>query len=238
MKRVQLYSGGLDSVALRHLWRPDTLLYVDWGGRYCAPERARLPAGTWVVELPLARWEREDTVLPLRNLFFVAVAAESWPGEDLEVALGSVDGDQVLDQAPRFAQLASGLLTYLWGPQKWTAGRTVQVVQPLRPMSKDKMVAAYLRAGGDPGALVASYSCHQAPAEGTCGACVACCSRWVALKVNGIDTEPDCTAYCEAHYLPRALAGEPGYVPAAAVAAALGRADIAFPPVVPWGRHV
>ena len=72
MKKVQLYSGGLDSVCLAHQWQPDSLLYVDWGGAYCQHERAHLPPGTWVVELPLARWERPDTVLPLRNLFFAA----------------------------------------------------------------------------------------------------------------------------------------------------------------------
>ena len=51
MKTVLLYSGGMDSAALRFLHMPDVLLYVDLGTEYSSWERSHLPAGTIILEL-------------------------------------------------------------------------------------------------------------------------------------------------------------------------------------------
>ena len=37
MKKVQLYSGGLDSYIISRLWKPDVKLYFDYG----IPKRGR-----------------------------------------------------------------------------------------------------------------------------------------------------------------------------------------------------
>ena len=43
MKKVLLYSGGMDSWLISHLWKPDVKLYIDTGSSYAAEERRRLP---------------------------------------------------------------------------------------------------------------------------------------------------------------------------------------------------
>lgn len=214
MRKVLLYSGGVDSVCLRHLWQPDVLLHVDYGGRYSALERSMLPAGAEVIEHQLGQYERPDAVLPLRNLFLVALATMHYQKGDLLIALGSMAGDRIRDNQAPFASMASEMLTYLWGRQWWHAGRQVAVVQPLHGYGKDEAVREYLAAGGEPAQLQATTSCYTPRNDRPCGECEPCANRWVALAANGISSAPDCRAYVERHELPR--------MRAEAVLAALG----------------
>jgi hypothetical protein len=75
MRSVLLFSGGMDSYAARMLYEPDVLLYVDAGTRYADAELRRLPEETIVVDMRvLNTFGVVDDIIPLRNLFFVAVA--------------------------------------------------------------------------------------------------------------------------------------------------------------------
>ena len=123
MKKVLLYSGGMDSWLISHLWKPDVKLYIDTGSSYAAEERRRLPPDITIEHLDLNRFERADKIIPLRNLFFVMLA--SYYGD--KICLGATYGDRVLDKSVIFAQKASGLLSYLYQPQHWTEGRRISV---------------------------------------------------------------------------------------------------------------
>jgi 7-cyano-7-deazaguanine synthase len=97
MRSVLLFSGGMDSYAARMLYEPDVLLYVDAGTRYADAELRRLPEETIVVDMRvLNTFGVVDDIIPLRNLFFVAVAAllsylwqkQHWTeGKTIEVAM-------------------------------------------------------------------------------------------------------------------------------------------------------
>ena len=72
-KKVLLYSGGMDSWLIDKLWKPDIRLYVDMNTRYSKEEMKRLPDDTIIERLDLSKWEREDKIIPLRNMYSVWV---------------------------------------------------------------------------------------------------------------------------------------------------------------------
>lgn len=198
-KRVLLYSGGMDSVALAMLWAPHARVYVDLGTDYGLIERERVAKHLDVrlVNLPLFEFDRADSVfpdradhiIPLRNLMLVCVAAQLFPEEDVEVALAATKGDRVLDKSEEFAERTTELLRFLWAPQHWTKGRNVSVVLPVKQFTKRMLVEAIAMAGDR--TLVEelaheSFSCY-APDHlgGECGVCKPCVRKWVGFAAAG-----------------------------------------------------
>lgn len=182
MTKVLLYSGGMDSVAMDLLWQPDVRVYVDMGTAYTPAERSRVPADVEVVHLPLAQWERPDGIIPLRNLMLVCVAAQYG---DI-VGMAATAGDKVLDKSVQFAEMTSGLLSFLWSPQSWTPGEPRTVVLPLKGMTKREIVRKVAEDYGADGvaALAGSWSCYGAGPD-ECGVCKPCTRKWVAFAANG-----------------------------------------------------
>ena len=109
-KKVLLYSGGMDSWLIDKLWKPDIRLYVDMNTRYSKEEMKRLPDDTIIERLDLSKWEREDKIIPLRNMYLIGIATNY--GD--EICLGATAGDRVLDKSPVFAELYEDLLGYLY----------------------------------------------------------------------------------------------------------------------------
>lgn len=186
--KVLLYSGGMDSMILDYLHKPDVLLYIDIGGRYTDKELAALrrtgadaSERLEIVSLPLGRFERPDLKVPCRNAIFALVA--SIYGDT--VYLGATAGDRTADKSPEYAKAMGGLFDVIWQKQVWTPKRKVRVVMPLRKWTKTQCVREYLRQGGQEARLVAAPSCYDAEA-GHCGACNPCMRKWVAFKNNGL----------------------------------------------------
>ena len=209
MTKVLLYSGGMDSYALRHLWKPDLSLYVNLETEYSKVELAKLDNRTIVVNFPgLQSLERPDKIIPLRNLFLVAIAAQY--GQT--IALAATAGDRVLDKSYRFASKASGVLTLLMNDY-WSDRRgDYEVVLPVKSLTKRQLVEAFINAGGDPLELAErSFSCYTPTRElKPCGQCKPCFRKWVAFKLNGFDTEPNAKPYIEAEILPLIRGGRYG----------------------------
>lgn len=209
MSKVLLYSGGLDSFALRHLWKPDVSLYVNLGTDYSLVEMAKLDRDVPIVDFPgLLTFERPDKIIPLRNLFLIGIAAQFGN----EIALAATAGDRVLDKSFRFASQAGAILTLLMNDY-WSDQRgDYEVVLPVKDLTKRQLVAEYLRAGGDPHELAeGSFSCYTPTAElQACGRCKPCFRKWVAFKLNGFEIEPDSKPYIEAEILPQIIAGHYG----------------------------
>lgn len=196
-KTVLLFSGGMDSLIAAWLLKPDILLMLWHGQRYEGVEArglaslrraSLLPEGPCLMEsraLSLGEFEREDAIIPLRNLLFVAIAAQY--GEDVYMA--AVSGDRSLDKSPEFFRRSGDLLTYLFGEQHWCVARDVRVHAPYLAQTKTEMVRQYLAAGCPAEALLASTSCYDLAevrmARG-CGTCKPCFRKWVALRNNGI----------------------------------------------------
>ena len=122
MKKVLLYSGGMDSWLMSKLWNPDVKLYVDMKTRYSENELRKIKEDgddVTVVEFPLGQWERDDAIIPLRNLYLCMVACNVTGSEDVEILIGATAGDRVLDKSYEFVDKANDILNYLYTPQHW-----------------------------------------------------------------------------------------------------------------------
>lgn len=191
----------MDSWLISKLWKPDVKLYVVMDTRYTKNELDKiynLPASEQenlkVVTFPLGQYEREDAIIPLRNMYLAMVACNEYPGEDLEICLGATAGDRVLDKSPEFVEKANDLLNYLYQPQHWIpSGRKVKVCIDFKSKTKTQLLKMYLEQGGDIGeAFGQSFSCYNPDENGNeCWQCKPCFRKFIAFYLNGFTFLPE-----------------------------------------------
>lgn len=182
-KKVLLYSGGVDSWLIDKLWKPDVKLYVDIGTNTSKGEIERLPKDVVVAKLrDLHLLERkEDFILPLRNLYLIAMATNY--GD--EICLGANATDATLDKTDEFAEKMTDLLTYMYQPQKWTPGRKIDVVVPFRKYTKGQLLKEYINQGGDiRKAYEETWTCFTPNGDTECHSCRACFLKFMAFVEN------------------------------------------------------
>jgi 7-cyano-7-deazaguanine synthase in queuosine biosynthesis len=183
MSRVLLYSGGLDSWLINHLWNPDVKLYIDLGTKASKTEIEHLPSDVIIEKFDLIKHEAvdRDFYLPMRNLFLVTLA--SYYGE--EICLGAEANDIHLDNNGEFAVRASSLLSYLASEE----GRTIKVVTPFSKLTKTDMLQAYVKQGGSlDKAFKESFSCYSPFHGKECKVCSSCTRKLEAFKQLGYET--------------------------------------------------
>ena len=212
MKKVLLYSGGMDSWLIDKIWKPDIKLYIDIKGQYSKEEISRLPKDVIIETLPLGKYEREDKIIPMRNLFFVTLA--SLYGE--EICLGATAGDRVLDKSIPFGEKVSDLLSYLWQEQHWTKERKIKINLDFKNYSKVELLKLYKKQGGDlEKAFKETFSCYYPRNNGQeCWACKPCFRKAVAFTIVGLDIGKEkakrVIRYIEVEILPQIKAGTYG----------------------------
>ena len=212
MKKVLLYSGGMDSWLIDKIWKPDVKLYIDINGEYSKEEIKRLPKDVIVEKLDLGRFEREDKIIPMRNLFFVTLA--SLYGE--EICLGATAGDRVLDKSIEFKNKTEDLLSYLWQPQHWTPGKEIKINLDFKKNTKLDLLLKYKELGGDlDTAFKETFSCYYPRYSGEeCWACKPCFRKVVAFVLAGYKIEDKIknrvVRYIEQEILPQIKIGENG----------------------------
>ena len=185
-KSVLLYSGGMDSLIIDHLLKPDVLLNISMNSAYDARERESFPDKEIVFldnVIDLGRYERDDAIIPNRNAHLVLLASHY--GET--IWLGSVHGDRSFDKDEAFYGHMETLLNHMWQEQHWTEERNFTISSPFKDRTKTDLVDEYLLKGGTAEELLQSYSCYEGR-EKHCGHCKACFRKWVALENNGITT--------------------------------------------------
>lgn len=187
---VLLFSGGMDSLIASRMFPRAIKLYIEVGSAYEEKEIAfinRTPtlANSVIFDrrLRLSDMERQDAIIPARNLFLVAIASF----HSSEVILSSVNGDGSTDKDQTFADFCTSLLTHIYSPPHFPAGVITRVSLPLKHMSKPELVKWYVSNDGDVALLQDSVSCYH-PHYEQCGTCKACIRKWVALESNGIPT--------------------------------------------------
>ena len=186
-RTVQLYGGGIDSVCIAHIHKPDVKVFFDLGTPENRFERQRaIDAGAIVDDrLFLGDQVLENKILPARNLVLVALA--SYYGNT--ILLGSTAGDTTRDKDATFLFQTTQLLDHILGhdPDKALPfhARGLSVVAPALHLTKTQLVARYLATGGDPSVLINSRSCYSSD-EHECGVCRSCVRKFVALKLNGL----------------------------------------------------
>ena len=175
MKKVLLYSGGMDSYIINYLWKPDVKLYIDYGTEQTKEERKRLPNDVIIKEIDLSQYVENDGIntIPLRNLLFANIAINYG---DI-VALGGVKDDLHYDKTKRFARRATRLFNSVLSREK--SKRKVKIVVPYRNYTKKELVQMYISKGGDIQKLkTESWSCHFPKEENKeCGECIPCIKK-------------------------------------------------------------
>ena len=185
-KSVLLYSGGMDSLMIDYLLKPDVLLNISMNSNYDTRERESFPDKEIIFlddVIDLSRYERDDAIVPNRNAHLVLLASHY--GET--IWLGSVSGDRSFDKDQEFYMHMETLLNHMWQTQHWTEERRFEIYSPFKDRTKTDLVDEYLMKGGTEESLLKSYSCYEGE-EKHCGHCKACFRKWVALENNGIIT--------------------------------------------------
>lgn len=188
MKKVLLYSGGLDSWLISQIWKPDMRLYVNMHTEYSQQEIDRLPQDVKVVDFPLGRFSLPNSIIPLRNMYLYMVACNVTGFEDAEICLGALNGDRINDKSLRFIDLLNPVLSFLYEPQQSQPGRKVRLVMPYKENSKRELLNMYVAAGGTlREAWEQTFSCYH-PKEGRpCLSCKACFRKAIPFIVAGMD---------------------------------------------------
>lgn len=216
MKKILLYSGGSDSWLINKLWKPDVRVYVDMKTRYSEQEMKKLDKDVKIIEFPLGKYEREDAIIPLRNLYLPMVICNEFPEDDLDICLGATAGDRVLDKSFVFADSASALLTYLYSPQHWIPnGRRIHINIDYKNFTKTQLLKMFIEQGGDINeAFNYSFSCYN-PVDGKeCWQCKPCFRKFVSFALNGMKFEKEVVetviAYIRKEIMPLILNGTYG----------------------------
>ncbi|WP_051102660.1 7-cyano-7-deazaguanine synthase [Parafrankia elaeagni] len=185
MSDVLLFSAGLDSFPAWHYLDKPPALYFDLGHRYRDQERAAITAlvdrcGVEVSvsrELDLSRWEADDAIIPLRNVYLAMLAANRAE----RIWCVGVKGDATADKSPQAFRRISQMITDL-------SGRPVWLDSPFWQMTKTEIVAWYLGQGLPAGDLLLTFSCSRTDSLAVhCGQCSSCLRRWISLVNNGVD---------------------------------------------------
>lgn len=178
MKKILLYSGGMDSWLMNKLWKPDVLVYVDLKGRYNKQEIAHLPENCNILDFDLSKYERPDKIIPLRNLFLVMLAVINYADEEgAEVLLGATAGDRVLDKSLIFAEKTSDLLTYLYQSQWWNPiAKKIKISLEYKDKTKMDLIKMFQEQGGTVEEVWnESFSCYEPGENGeVCYSCKPC----------------------------------------------------------------
>ena len=192
-KTVLLFSGGMDCLCVNYLFKPDVLLHIDYGGKYSKQEKESIKKLIEVgaidkdklIEIDIGDWlgkmERDDLIIPDRNVYLVTLAARY--GE--RIYLASVAGDRSFDKDKEFYDKMSLLLSHTNNKQHWSERRQIIVTSPVKDITKNQMLHTFLERGGNPKWLLESYSCY-AGEDKPCGLCKPCLRKAIALHINKI----------------------------------------------------
>lgn len=184
MKKVLLYSGGLDSWLIDKLWNPDLKLYIDIEGRYSNEEIKRLPEDVKVIKFPLGEYEQPSAFIPMRNLYFLMLGSNY--GDN--ICLGATEGDKgSKDKTEEFLIKAEEMMNYLSGKQsKVLEDRKIEVCKEFIHKYKNDLIEEYLKIGGQiEKAATGTFSCHFPDNEEECFNCKPCFRKFCLMEYYG-----------------------------------------------------
>lgn len=178
MKKVQLYSGGMDSYIISKLWKPDVKLYINYDTPQNYQEMKYLPDDIEIVYMPIGQFMENDGIhtIPLRNLIFAAIGINY--GD--QVLIGGLASDSHYDKTEEFANATTELFNSVL--QKERSKRTVKIVVPFRKYTKTQLLVEFFKNGGTVNELNEnSWSCYEPVNNKPCGKCHACRARNKAI---------------------------------------------------------
>lgn len=195
MKKILLYSGGSDCELIRRVWKPDILLYVDMKTPYSEAEKKKIKAkrdDVVFVDFNLNQFESRDSIIPLRNLYLLMIAANQLKdGEEGEVCLGALRADTMPDKTTKFLKRSEKLLQSILIPSTGIEkGIKIKVNTSFKNKSKHELLEKCLRQGCDIQDLWNdSFSCYHPVRGKECFACKACFKKFAAFYCLADDKE-------------------------------------------------
>lgn len=189
MKKVLLYSGGMDSWLINKLWKPDYKFYINMHTEYSEEEINRLPNDVKVIDFPLLnKYVLPNSIIPLRNLYLYLIASNETGFEDVEICIGALNGDRINDKSQEFADKLDDLLKFLYQPQQSQPGRKIKISMPFKNNSKRELCEKYVAQGGKLRDIYEqSFTCYH-PIEGKeCLSCKACFRKAIPFIVAGME---------------------------------------------------
>lgn len=191
-KTVLLYSGGVDSWLISKICKPDVKLFFDIGTKSCQGEIKRLSSDVIIDNSfkGLGESERDDNfIVPLRNMYFIAKAAEY--GD--HIILGTNKTDIHNDKLPPFAEKMEDLLNYYYGPSLdgFCEDRNITVDFSYKKYNRAELCKIYLNNGGSvEEAIKESFSCYTPVINGEsvteCYNCRPCFRKMMGFYVNNV----------------------------------------------------
>jgi len=190
-KTVLLFSGGMDSVMAWQLLNPDVLLYIGCHSqyqkkeiKYCDSLASKYKAPIqYNFDINLSKFERSDSIIPLRNLFFISIA--SYYGD--RILIGAMNGDRTVDKSVFFIEDLQRMLRELYVDQHWCEKREIHVEAIYdKKYTKAALLQKYIEEKKDINLVINSLSCYS-PEDGHCGECKPCFRKWVAFMCNELD---------------------------------------------------
>ena len=180
MKKVLLYSGGIDSWLINKLWKPDIKLYIDIHGMYSEVEKTRLPEDVIIVDFPLlGQWEYNNGYVPLRNLYFLMIASNY--GDEL--CLGATAGDSKKDSNIDFLHYTEIFINYLLFDD---TQRQIKIEKKFAKMNKAQILEKALEEGITIEQVYNNtFSCYNPINNKPCYNCIPCFRRFSLLYKHG-----------------------------------------------------
>lgn len=152
MKKILLYSGGVDSWLINQVWKPNILLYVDLGTDYGKEEIdlfKKYDENVNIISFDLSPYELENKIIPLRNLYLIMLACNFTESEDVEICLGATVGDRNYDKNLTFLKKTEDLLNYIYSPKdKAIPNKKIKINTDFKNKSKTDLLEIYLKNGG------------------------------------------------------------------------------------------
>lgn len=176
--KVLLYSGGTDSWLINEIWKPDVKLYIDIKGRYSQQEIERLPKDVQIVEFPyLGTIERDDAIIPLRNLYFLMIASNFGN----EICLGATKSDRGgKDKRPHFFRQAQTIFNYCLNGNSYGSSGKITICKDFYNKTKVQLLDMYIKNGGSIDKFVEeTFSCYTPCNDEECLACKPCYRKFL-----------------------------------------------------------
>jgi len=184
-----LFSGGMDSYCMKHIVKPDVLLFFELATEDNRREMINLAEMPFfkdvkIIHLPLADWEMENKIIPHRNSILALIASNYGN----EIYLGATAGDTTKDKDYVFKSQIEGMLNYFALDSHKTPVKAYPFTlnMPFKGLSKAGILGRFIKANGDVQELLKySRSCYKGE-DYECGECRSCLRKAVALVLNNI----------------------------------------------------
>lgn len=191
-----LYSTGLDSELYRLILKPEQLLFFRSGARYQELETKQLERfkkmgllddHKVIVDetLNFKTLEGADSIVPMRNIFYILRALEYSERVLLGVTMYDLHYDKTPDTLGALLAFVQNYYYFREVPETWEDVRPA-ILTPFRYLTKGGLLNLAIQEGADVSHIPTLRTCYDGHSEKGCGKCKSCVQKAIALANNGM----------------------------------------------------